>query len=229
MIHIIAFMGKVESGKTAAEKLVRENYDNGSVAVVSYAFATPLKKACFNILNTAFGVPEHAFFGTKAEKETDLKEYGLPEQSGRTILQFIGTEGFRTIHPDVWVSYLRNLLVHMEEDLVTTSDECDEVVAVISDLRFLNEAKAIQAMGGSVVKLLRHSDQKKNQGILGHQSEMEQDRIKPDYTIDNRSTSLAQFEKDVLSVVEQIVKINRTAAIDKGRRQLAKENGNQDG
>lgn len=219
MIHIIAFMGKVESGKTAAEKRVREKYDNGSVAVVSYAFATPLKQACYNILNTAFSVPEHAFRGTKAEKEADLGDYGLPGQSGRTILQFIGTESFRSIHPDVWVNYLRNLLTHLEDDLIATSDECDEVIAVISDLRFLNEAKVIQGMGGSVVKLLRNSEKEGNEGIPGHQSEVEQDRIKPDYVIDNRETSLEQFNKDVLDVVGRIVKVNRDTAINEGKPQ----------
>lgn len=60
------------------------------------------------------------------------------------LLQTIGTEVFRRVDPDKWV---RMLSWQIEEEA--------PAIAVISDLRFINEAEWVKSMGGVTVKIQR--------------------------------------------------------------------------
>lgn len=100
----------------------------------------------------------------------------------RTILQHIGTEGFRRIDPGVWVNYALRI--------------CEAQVAegakfmVITDCRFRSEAEGVWARGGEVWRIKRPA-QGGNRGIANHASEVEQDGIKDSEcqaVIDNDST-----------------------------------------
>jgi len=87
----------------------------------------------------------------------------------RTILQHIGTEGFRRVNPNVWVDYA---LDHAG-DLIKKGVR----YVAISDCRFLSEAKGVWAKGGEVWKIKRPSIDGTPKGIVGHASETEQDGI----------------------------------------------------
>lgn len=90
----------------------------------------------------------------------------------REVLQHIGTEGFRTVDPSVWVNYLfQKIEGAMGRGLQ---------YAVITDCRFRSEAEAVWAKGGEVWRIRRPEVEKEQVGIKGHASEVEQDSIKDD-------------------------------------------------
>ncbi len=89
----------------------------------------------------------------------------------RSILQYLGTEGFRRIDPSVWVRYALN-----RAEAILSDDEVPFVV--ITDCRFRSEAQAVLAAGGEVWRIRRPAIDAPATGIQGHQSEAEQDSIK---------------------------------------------------
>lgn len=194
---IIGVTGRASAGKDTvcdmAVNLLREQGDAG----VKLALAQPLKEMCSKLLGVAYDIPESAFTGTQDAKNQELE--ALPGWTGRKILQHIGTEGFRTIAPDVWSAYTlgraHNLL-----------QQGGRSAAFICDVRFLNEAAAIHEAGGIIVRVKRPiADQGTNQGIKGHASEMEVAQIEADFTINNLGRSLPQLEglvKDLLCQLE---------------------------
>lgn len=100
----------------------------------------------------------------------------------RTILQHIGTEGFRRIDPSVWVNYALRIC----------QEQIDQGARfmVITDCRFRSEAQGVWARGGEVWRIKR-PDGGGNLGIANHASETEQEGIKDSEcqaVIDNDST-----------------------------------------
>lgn len=87
----------------------------------------------------------------------------------RTILQFVGTECFRRISPDVWVNFVLKEATRLQR-------EGAEFI-VVTDCRFRSEAEAIWKAGGEVWKIRRPEVEKQQTGIKGHASETEQDSI----------------------------------------------------
>lgn len=100
----------------------------------------------------------------------------------RTILQHIGTEGFRRVNSNVWVDYA---LKEAERLLRTGPHPMNEVIypngppryVAISDCRFQSEADGVWNRGGEVWKIKRPSLDGTTKGIVGHVSETEQDGI----------------------------------------------------
>lgn len=60
------------------------------------------------------------------------------------LLQVLGTEVFRTIDPHIWVRILLDTIAEQAPDL-----------ALITDLRFPNEADAIREAGGKLIRVTR--------------------------------------------------------------------------
>ncbi len=87
----------------------------------------------------------------------------------RTILQYLGTEGFRRINPNVWVDYLINTA---RERLAS-----DTKFIAVTDCRFISECEGIWAAGGEVWRLRRPETDNAQVGIKGHASEMELESI----------------------------------------------------
>lgn len=114
------------------------------------------KDTLANGLSMALGVPRESFAGplrefvaritgmTLAQLEFD-KELALDWLDGvtpRSMMQTVGTEwGRQMVHPDLWV---RSLLARIPPQ-----------GAIISDVRFDNEASAILDRGGMVLRVLR--------------------------------------------------------------------------
>lgn len=90
--------------------------------------------------------------------------------TGRTILQFTGTEWGRRINPSVWTTYALNMAAKNLENTKT------QFVA-ITDCRFPNEAEAVWAVGGEVWRIRRPDGEGAASGLKGHASETAQDAI----------------------------------------------------
>lgn len=136
--RVIGLAGAAGSGKSAAaEILARHGFNR-------LRFSAPLKTALAALL-TELGVPRARICRMI---EGDLKETPVPELSHRTprhAMQTLGTEwGRDQMDPDFWAGPM--------------GQRAAEIAAaggrvVFEDLRFANEAAAVRAAGGLVVKI----------------------------------------------------------------------------
>ena len=120
------------------------------------------------------------------------KVYGQKDYETRTMLQRLGTEEGRNVYgEDVWVNVLEAWMDVFHSRGVERF--------IITDVRFMNEARRIKEIGGKLLKIdapdrfdekLRSEaggDAVKYEAIKNHQSETEIDAIENiDYIINNR-------------------------------------------
>lgn len=124
----IGIVGKKQHGKsTIAAALAERGYTVD-------ALAAPIKEAC-----------RDWFWLTDDQVDGSLKEVldSDWERTPRQIMQLLGTEVARTIHPDVWA---RNAVRRHHIRGGRT---------VISDVRFLNEAEILRANGAVLIYVVR--------------------------------------------------------------------------
>lgn len=159
-----------------------------------YSFADHLKWICIKL----FDIPFECCFGTD-EQKNQLQEHLLWENmprystndldaqsaiyktgtmTAREFMQFFGTDVMRKMYEPIWVNACINKIQQEQSGL-----------AIIADVRFPNEAKAIERAGGKVVRLTRevHED--------NHSSEVALDDYPFTDYIDNKIESI-----DVLMV-----------------------------
>jgi hypothetical protein len=141
---IIGLLGFIGSGKgTIASQLVNEfNFRQDS-------FAASLKDACA----VMFDWPRHLLEGdTKESREWReivdpwwSEQLGIPNFTPRLALQLVGTDVLRDhFNQDIWFRTVQNRARKNPNQHV-----------VISDVRFPNEVKFIQDVGGVLVKINR--------------------------------------------------------------------------
>jgi RecA/RadA recombinase len=168
---IVGFYGKAGSGKTtAANHLVAQGFVRGK-------FAGAIKEMVRALLRYK-GVDAAT---VERMVESDLKEAPTPVLNGKSpryVLQTLGTEfGRGMLGTDFWLD------TEMEA-------KRDVPLLVFDDVRFANEAKAILAAGGIVVKLTRSAGP-----VLEHSSEAQSD-VPFSHHIDNEA-SLDSFLRAV--------------------------------
>lgn len=118
---VIALCGPAGSGKSTVANHLRDVY-----GAASYSFAAPLK----NMVKRALDFTHDQVYGTQEQKEAVDPRYG---HSPRWFLQRIGTEGCRAVFgEDFWTRQCLDMIVRQNQRL-----------AVIEDVRFVDEAEAI--------------------------------------------------------------------------------------
>lgn len=152
-------------GKDEVAEYLREHY-----GYYKRAFADALKEAATAI----FGLTERQMYTFDGKHEVD-PYWGV---TPRFILQKMGTECMRDGYAqDIWV---RSLFKFIEDDS-TANDRW-----VAPDVRFREEANAIQERGGKIVEIVRPGHMDENLGISGHASEVALDGYdKWDYVLQN--------------------------------------------
>lgn len=156
MKTIIAFTGHLGCGKTTAAKVLVKEY--GFICV---HFADVLKRMLKKL-----GLSDAQVYGDEKEIPSDL----LGGKTPRYAMQTLGTEwGRRAIFDDIWVRATMQTIERISDK---------QLKVVIDDCRFLNEVKAVEEAGGTIIKVLRDGYEGD-----GHQSETEMNKIFPDFTI----------------------------------------------
>lgn len=159
MTTIIALTGPAGAGKSTAAAYLAARY-----GAVRYSLAYPLKEIARRALD--FSHPQ--VYGTQADKDAKDPRYGF---SPRWFLQRLGTEGIRDVlGADFWTR-------HALERIAADAREC----AVIDDCRFVDEADAIRAAGGVVIRLHPPRDEAAAEDT--HASEQQWRRLVADYEI----------------------------------------------
>ena len=195
--------------------------------VKNYAFADELKRMSIEL----FDIPYECVYGTDEQKnqiqehlrwenmpnviDSEFYEAGIKNHYGngikdlfankcvshddgpmtaREFMQFFGSEIMRKMYGPVWIN----------KTLRQISRE-QSAIAIISDVRFPNEAEAIKKAGGIIVKLHR---KQKTKDL--HQSELGVDLVDEsiiDYNIQNnkRGSSLDDLQQNVKQIYDTVV------------------------
>jgi len=164
-----------------------------------YSFADKLKRMSIDIL----GLKEEQVFGTDKQKNTltHMQWENMPgnepqvhpsgPMTGREVLQHLGTDIFRSMYKNVWVdACLRQIQTDASE------------IALISDVRFENEIKAIHAQKGFVIGLTRNPYNKSDK----HASETQIEKCLElcDAVIDNDQLSIPEQNKQIYFAIKHL-------------------------
>lgn len=140
MTKIIALAGRKQSGKTTCSEFIAQQFiDNVKI----YNFADPLKQdICINIL----GLTYDQCYGTDDQKNELVNcSWNDKQMTAREVMQFVGTNIFRSMQESVWTNATINKILKEKPNL-----------AIVADCRFPNEVEAIKNVGGIVIKLTRN-------------------------------------------------------------------------
>jgi hypothetical protein len=140
--QIIGLCGDIGSGKDAVADYLVEHYGYRRLS-----WAEPLKVVCLRVYGPLGAEPRH-FFGSQADKNEELPGITDPSgtpQTGRKIMEHIGTDGFRFLDRATWVKH----------GIATQVDAFRDCKWVVSDVRFTNEFEAIHSRDGVVWQTIK--------------------------------------------------------------------------
>lgn len=159
---IFAFCGAKGHGKDTAAEVLLSKYGFNRVS-----FADGLRKT----VCTALREPEEYFTDPDKKEEIDPRT----GKSRRYWLQWIGTQGFRALWENVWVSWWSKEIEDKAYPRV-----------VVTDVRFPNELAAVRAFPNSVV--IRVRNHRKAIGGDNHASEAHFMDFDVDFDLENNGS-----------------------------------------
>ena len=159
--RIIAFAGRKRSGKGMLAKGMREYSPNVVIVVV----ADSLKFLCCKLLNrtydelnqmkddgTTFEAKVDDYWVSTIKHEVKISDNIIRNEIGgrvftnvREVLQIIGTDLIRKYSPD-W---------HIDKTIERIKSYGDDKIVVVEDVRFPNEKRRIEEIGGDVYFIIR--------------------------------------------------------------------------
>lgn len=171
-LTLIGLTGLAGTGKDCAAQYLCQEY-----GFVQAAFADPIRSMALLCLEEA-GL-DHAWVTERRLKEQPIDGLGI---SARGLMQTLGTEVGRALHPDLWV---RHLGLRLGLDGRQGSAPVHDRI-VLSDVRFGNEAAWLRARGGRLVRLHRDTAA----GVRPHASELQVLDLVPDVDLWNNGPTL---------------------------------------
>ena len=159
--RIIAFAGRKRSGKSMLAKGIREYSSN----IVIVTIADNLKFLCCKLLNrtydelnqmkddgTIFEAKVDDYWVSTIKRELNISDNIIRKEIGgriftnvREVLQIIGTDLIRKYSPD-W---------HIDKTIERINSYGDDKIIVVDDVRFPNEKRKIEEIGGDVYFIIR--------------------------------------------------------------------------
>ena len=183
MIKLIGLAGKKRTGKNLAAEYIKDILHKKDPHLLTGAigFADGVKYVAAEALN----VDRMTFFDDK-NKEKFFRIGADIELTGRQILQRVGTEMFRDeLCWDFWIYRLMKVIKGQPDFFF-----------IITDVRFINEVRAIKDAGGVVIRLNRETGLDDS-----HPTETSLDGLEFEYDIFNNGS------KEVLkAALEDIIK-----------------------
>lgn len=224
-MRLIGLHARLHAGKDTAFDTVRQAAAAENLVAVRQAFADPLKISGMRVLGLAassFGTdPAEDFKGGVIKTANHIKETGTVTVSwydgdilrvhaitGRQLWQYYGTEAHRaedlgsSFGPDFWVDNLLpadgpenedyNALVPWHQNFPGAD------IAVVTDVRFANEAQRILGLGGEVWWI--DAEERLGPNEDGHASEQKLPDEFITVTINNNG-SLVEFQNNILAAL----------------------------
>jgi hypothetical protein len=140
---LIGIAGLKGSGKDTFVRFLIEEAAVLGWSARAFSFAEPMKRFCAEVFDWSYD----DLTGPSELRERPDPRYRRADGellTPRFALQTLGTEWGRTCFPNVWVDLTIRLVERSKADL-----------AVITDCRFENEARAIQQAGGQIAYIDR--------------------------------------------------------------------------
>lgn len=185
---IIGLVGKAGSGKdTVADHLVKNH------GFHKLSFAAPLKRTICDL----FDMTEDQVNKQELKEVVDPR-YGF---TPRWLLQHFGTEVCRKLYPSMWVDYL---IRYYRKNW----NQVDEGRVVVTDVRFLNEARAISNISGYIWRITCLNNPKDLGEGSTHASEIEQENILVDQELIAKHGDLPQLYKEADKALEETLNKN---------------------
>lgn len=179
---LIGLTGPAGSGKSTVAKILSVDY-----GYARRPFAYHLKAMIGEL-----GVPAEILDGDSEAKSKPLPQLG--GHSTRYALQCLGTEwGRECMGQDFWVKIWLNGLEDIKHNSV-----------VADDVRFANEAYAIQSRGGVIIEVRRELVHELNADEKLHASE-QRTGIEPDYVLHNNFMDRGVLRSNVFKLFGEIV------------------------
>ena len=216
-MKIIGLSGKMQSGKTTVAEYLEDEL-TCDFQYCSYFeqvnFADAIRRVVWDLfvrpVDGVSGNPRD--FKNQSKKET-IHPCGA---SYRSILQRVGYQ-MRGIWPDIWIEWWK---LHIQDF------DQDDQFFIVSDVRFPNEVKAIQDMGGIVIRLTRNPVDSDNETETAL-DECEQDTLCRSGKLDvfARKVRVADDEREGILLCDFLVH-NSDLSIDETNRacfKIAKE------
>jgi hypothetical protein len=175
---IIGIVGKKQVGKNTVADFLMEKYPNA----MPFAFGDKLKQIISYSLELNL-----ACMQDPALKEVPLIAY--QKHTPRQIMQQVG-DCLKIFDPDIFTWPLLDLAAKYPDDLI-----------IITDVRFPAEAKIINELGGSLVRVCRKSLITQDK----HISEQACARITTDYVVENNGT-IQQLKASCDNVLAALIK-----------------------
>lgn len=167
-MKLIGLVGHAGTGKDTAAAFLPAK---------KFSFAGPMKE----FVKRAFDFTDEQVYGASEHRNRPDPRYTRPDGvplTPRHALQTLGTEWGRSCYENVWAEFgVRTATEWLKENTAAkrlTGWPYDDAIAVITDCRFVNEAKAIRAAGGEVWRIVRPGHVLPPE-VANHPSETEQD------------------------------------------------------
>ena len=210
-MKLLTFSGKKQGGKTTAVNDISNRLDCSHDII---NFAGYLKEIVLN----CFGEPTKSginLYAVNVLGNHDYEKNGvLPcGNTARELLQWLGTDIMRAKDPDCWVkAYTARVVSSFQSDFPPD-------IILTGDVRFPNEVKCVQDLGGHVIRLLRnpHNDQHESETALDGMErrtlaleKLPYPDIQPpsqmiffDAVIDNREMSVEEQSEEIWKLVNE--------------------------
>ena len=173
------FMSKEYIVNEITEHLELDEPTRSSIYPERHAFADKLKECASIILGESRDVFE-VESGKNSKTRLRIMDHNGDTITNRKFLQLFGTEVGRAIDPDLWV---KSLLYDYREAVLSAEGSWSPDW-IITDVRFPNEAKAIKAEGGILIRVNRDTG-----AVDEHPSETALDNYEDfDITISNNGS-----------------------------------------
>lgn len=177
---IIGITGRKYSGKDTFADYISKKYGYTKIC-----YADPLKTVC----GTLFSLSEEQLYGDKKEV-SDPRWFDL---TPRQILQFVGTELFRTNMAKLCPNFEDKFWLHIaRNNILTIQRENPNALIVVSDIRFCNELDLIHELNGITFRVERPAINSNDK----HESESYVDNLDVNITIKNDKT-VNDFYKEI--------------------------------
>lgn len=195
MVRVVGFVGRRRAGKDLAIRGLR----GGGGSIEDYVRAASVVRVEWS---GALKAAAREWYGLSDEQvEGPSKELVDPRwgRSPREIMQLLGTEVGRAIHPETWTRWLTDVEIPREvlrsrRDLADLADEFGArvdpatapILVCVSGTRFPNEVEAVRRMGGKALWV--HRPGLALDGSDLHSSEVGIDGLRVDGEVVNDST-----------------------------------------
>ena len=204
---IIGISGKIESGKDTVGKIIQFlTLDDDVFSKTNRDCIADLEHKAYSASKSKWRIKKYAstlkkitsiILGCKVNKleDREFKEKELGKQwqiidytlTPRLLLQRLGTDAARYVHPDIWVNALFSKFKKKSRWIIT-------------DVRFDNEVRAIQERGGIVIRVNRDKS-KDSTEHSNHLSETALDNYEGFDVILNNNDTL----EDLIEEIRQIL------------------------